>query len=553
MQTSNLKQTGAATGAANRAPQAATHFDAIVIGAGFGGLRVLHEMRRLGLSTRVFEAGDDVGGVWYWNRYPGARTDSEAWAYCYSFSKELEDEWVWPERMPTWDQVLAYLRHVADRFDLRREIQFGTRITSAHYNESTGLWEVRSEKGESFTARFFISATGLLTVPIDPPFPGLESFKGEVYKSCRWPHHKVEFAGKRVAMIGSGSTAVQILPMVAHTAKQATLFQRTPNYVLPGRNHPLDDNQRAGLKANREAIWDEVRSQVFAFPMPAAGRTFHATPPEQRHAIFEAGWEDGGFRFVFTTFDDLLVDAEANAAAAEFLRGKIRSIVKDPKLAELLCPKYSFGLKRPPLGNFYYETFNRPNVRVVDLSNNPIECITPNGVKTGGKEYEFDMLIFAIGFDAMTGSLTQMDIRGKGGQSIKNRWEAGPRTNLGITVDGFPNFFMISGPHSPFANIPPIIEGTVDWIGRAIEQVQAQGKKSIEPTAPAVEQWGHHIQELLDATLLGAGIEVNSWYLGANVPGKAHSVLFYFGGAGAYFKELHESFEQRFPGFVFAG
>jgi cation diffusion facilitator CzcD-associated flavoprotein CzcO len=538
---------------AGEAPRPSGSFDAIVIGAGFGGLRALLEMRRLGLSTCVFEAGTDVGGVWYWNRYPGARTDSEAWAYCYSFSDELQDDWVWPERMPTWDQVMAYLRHVADRFELRKDIRFGTRIVSAHYNEASRLWEVRSDRGALYTARFFISATGLLTVPVDPPFPGLDSFKGETYLSCRWPHEKVSFAGKRVAMIGSGSTAVQILPIVAHTARQATMFQRTPNYVLPGRNHPLDDAQREGLKVNREAIWKEVRSQVFAFPMPVAGRLFHDTHPEQRHAIFEAGWEDGGFRFVFTTFDDLLIDPVANDAAAEFLRGKIRSIVRDPKTAELLCPRYSFGLKRPPLGNFYYETFNRPNVKLVDVSKDPIQAITATGLRTGSAEYEFDMLIFALGFDAMTGALTHMDIRGKGGQTIKNRWEAGPRTNLGITVDGFPNFFMISGPHSPFANIPPIIEGTVGWIGRAVEQVLKEGKTTIEPTPPSVERWGQHIQALLDATLLGRGTEVNSWYLGANIPGKAHSVLFYFGGAGAYFDELRESFEQRFPGFVFSG
>jgi cation diffusion facilitator CzcD-associated flavoprotein CzcO len=528
----------------------ATDVDAIIIGAGFAGLRALYELRRLGLTVKLFEAGSDVGGTWYWNRYPGARTDSEAWAYCYSFSEELQDEWVWPERMPTWDQVLAYLRHVADRFDMRKDIQFDTRIRSAAYDESMNSWLIVSEKGHPLRSRYLVTATGLLTVPLDPPFKGLETFAGEKYLSSRWPNGRVDLKGKRVAMIGSGSTAVQILPVIAHTAAHVTMFQRTPNYVLPGRNHPLDEDQREGIRAHRHEIWNVVRNQVFAFPIEPANRTYESVPPERRRAIFEAGWEDGGFRFVFGTFDDLLVNETSNAAAAEFIRDKIRAIVKDPKTASLLCPTYPFGLKRPPLGNFYYESFNRPNVSLVDVSKNPILEITPTGLRTRTEEYEFDVLVFALGFDAMTGALTHMDIRGRNGQTIRDKWSAGPRTHLGITVDGFPNFFMISGPHTPFANVPPIIDGTVSWIGRAIRSLREGGYESIEATPEAVQAWGRHIQDLLDATLLGKGTEVNSWFLGANVPGKAHAVLFYFGGAAAYFQELEDSVNRQFAGFT---
>ena len=530
---------------------AGTHFDAIVVGAGFGGIRAIYELHQMGLSARVFEAASDVGGTWYWNRYPGARTDSEAWSYCYSFSEELQDDWVWPERMPTWDHVLAYLRHVVDRFDLRKDIQFNTRVTTISYDEATNRWTAEIESGERFTCDYLISAMGILTVPLTPPFKGFEKFKGEKYLSCRWPHEPVSFEGKRVAVIGSGATAVQILPIVAQTAAHVTMFQRTPNYVMPGRNHPIDPSQRANIKANREHLWKLIRQQVFAFPFEPVNRLYSDTPPEKREAIFEAGWEDGGFRFVFGTFDDLLVNPEANEAAAAYIRKKIRAIVKDPKTADLLCPDYAFGIKRPPLGNFYFETFNRPNVSLVDVSKSPITEITETGLRTGTEEYEFDVLIFALGFDAVTGSLTRMDVTGRDGQTMKERWQYGPKTQLGVMVDGFPNFFMISGPHTPFSNFPPAIEAEVEWIGAAIRALREDGHASMEPTPDAVEAWGKHIQDMLDMTLLGAGTKVHTWYLGANMPGKTPSVLFYFGGAGAYFQELQASIDDGFPGFAF--
>ena len=531
-------------------PAVAPDVDAIIVGAGFGGIRALYELRQMGLSVKAFEAGSDVGGAWYWNRYPGARTDTEAWAYCYSFSKELQDEWDWPERMPSWEHVVAYQRYVVDRFDLRRHIQFNTRIKSVVYDEATGLWTVTPEQGEPLTCSYYVSAAGLLTVAYEPPFPGLSTFKGQWYQTSRWPKEPVDFTGKRVAIVGSGSTAVQVLPVVAQTAAHVSMFQRTPNYVLPGRNHPLDDAQRKGIKANYDAVWEMVRKQVFAFPMEKANRLFDNFTPEEHERIFDAGWEAGGFRFVFETFDDITSNERANAAAAEYVRRKIRAIVKDPKTADLLSPRYPFAVKRPPLGNFYYEAFNRPNVSLVDVSHDPIEAITAKGIRTGSEEHEFDIIIFALGFDAVTGALTHMDVRGKGGVSVKEKWEAGARTQLGITIDGFPNLFMLSGPQTPFANIPPVLEAAVTWIGQAIGKVRDSGQRSIEPTPEAVEAWTRLMQTLLDQTLLGRGAEVGTWFLGANIPGKARCVLFYFGGAEAYFNELNTSIERGFPGFA---
>ncbi len=528
----------------------ATHFDAIVVGAGFGGIRALYELQKIGLSVQVFEAGTDVGGTWYWNRYPGARTDTEAWAYCYSFSKEILDEWNWAERMPSWDQVMEYLRHVVDRFGMRQHIEFSTRIKSAVYDKSSQRWTLTTAQGKTYTCTYFVSAAGVLSVTYEPPFKGVDSFKGEWYVSSRWPKETVDFTGKRVAIVGTGATGVQLLPVIAQTAAHVTVFQRTPNYVMPGRNHPLDDAQRSGIKANYAALWKMTRSQSFAFPLPAANRLFDDFSPAERGRIFDAGWETGGFRFIFETFDDITTNPQANAATAEFLRKKIRTIVKDPKTAELLCPTYPFGVKRPPVGNFYFEAFNRENVTLVDISQDPIQEITPRGIRTGTAEHEFDIIIFALGFDAVTGALTHMEVRGKDGETVKDKWHSGVRTHLGMTIDGFPNLFMISGPQTPFANIPVVIDACVTWIGDVIKHLRSGGFHSIEATPSAVEAWNRHIQELLDATILGAGADVGSWYMGANIPGKKRHVLFYFGGAGAYFQEIQQSIDNHLEGFV---
>lgn len=525
--------------------QSAVDYDAVIIGAGFGGLRALYEMRKQGKSVRLLDAGSDVGGTWYWNRYPGARTDSEAWAYCYSFSQELQDEWDWPERMPTWDQVQGYLAHVADKFDMRKDIDFSTHVKSCIYDEASSLWTITTADGASLRCRYFISAVGWFAVAVAPPFD-MSAFKGQWLMSSKWPKEEIDFRGKRVGIVGSGSTAVQILPVVAKQAAQVTMFQRTPNYVLPGRNHPLDDTDRNSIKANYDKIWEQVRSQAFAFPMETSAVMYDDVDDELRERAFEFGWEQGGFRFIFETFGDILTDKRTNSAAADFVRRKIRSIVKDPVTADLLCPKYPIALKRPPLGNFFYESFNRDNVRLVDVSEHPLIGATDKGLKTDVAEYEFDIVIFALGFDAVTGPLTHMEVRGRGGELVRDKWDAGPRTHLGIVMDGFPNMFIITGPQSPFSNVPPVIDASVDWIGRAIVKADAMGAGVVEAKPEAVAAWVKLMQDLLDQTLLGQATELKSWFMGANIPGKAHAPLHYFGGAAGYFDELTKSLENDF-------
>ena len=527
------------------------HTDCVVIGAGFGGLRMLYELRRRGFSGKVLEAGSDVGGTWYWNRYPGARTDSESWVYCFSFDDDLQQEWDWEERFPAQPEVLSYLRHVTDRFDLRKDIEFNTRVERASYDEDAAEWAVTTEDGREYRSRFLVTATGPLSLPLDPPFPGLDSFEGDWYLTARWPKESVDLRGKRVGIVGTGATAVQVIPLVAEQAAHLTVFQRTPNYVIPARNRRLTDDERRVIKERYDAIWDQTQRQVFAFPMEPANRVGDDVAPDEITRILEDGWRTGGFQFLFETFDDLLVNEELNEATAEFIRTRIRETVEDPATAELLCPKgYPVGAKRPPLGHGYYEAFNRPNVQLVDVSTDPIERITPHGLRTADAEYDVDVLIFATGFDAMTGTLMAIDIVGRDGQTIKERWAHGPETYLGLTVDGFPNLFMISGPQSPFANIPVVIDNAVKWIGTTLSHIEQSEIRSFEPSADAVREWCGMMTTILDATLLGRGERVNSWFLGANVPGKPHVVLFYFGGANNYFDTIHGVAAGGYEGFV---
>jgi cation diffusion facilitator CzcD-associated flavoprotein CzcO len=498
---------------------------------------------------QVIEAASDVGGTWYWNRYPGARTDSENWVYAFTFSKELEDEWDWTERFPTQPQVLAYLRHVADRFDMRKDIQFSTRVESAVYDESSNVWNVSTNDGRTRTAKYLITAAGVLSLPYTPPFPGLDQFQGEWYVTGRWPKEGVDFAGKRVAVIGTGATAVQAIPVIAHTAAHLTVFQRTPNYVIPARNYMMTEDERQSIRAHAEAIREQARNHVFGFAMEPAGRTAADVTAEEHQKILEGGWETGGFRYIFETFDDIFTDQTSNDLASEFIRNKIRAIVKDPATAELLCPKgYPLGGKRPPLGHFYYETYNRDNVRLVDVSTNPITDITARGVRTGGEEYPADIIVFATGFDAVTGTLSSMDIRGRHGATIKEKWETGPRTHLGIAVDDFPNLFMVCGPQSPFANIPVVINGIVEWIGGAIRHMRDKGLDTMEATPEAVDYWRGYMDDIVNATILSKGR--HSWFLGDNIPGKPHVVLFYFGGAAAYRLECEAAADHDYEGFA---
>jgi cyclohexanone monooxygenase len=516
---------------------------------------MLHEARGLGFSVRVLEAGQDVGGTWNFNRYPGARTDSESWAYCFSFDKDLQDEWDWQERYPTQPQVLSYLRHVADRFDMRRDIQFGTRVRRAEFDEGDDLWTVVTEHGEQLTCRYLVSASGLLSAAHEPPFPGLASYTGETYMTARWPHEPVDFTGKRVAVIGTGASGIQLIPIVAETAARLTVFQRTANYILPARNYVLHDAQRQAIKANYNKVWEQVSRQAMGMPMNPANRLVADVTPEQHQRILEAGWEEGGFRYFLETFDDIFVDLKSNEAASEFVRNKIRTIVKDPATAELLCPKpdHPLGAKRPPLGHFYYETFNRDNVELIDVSGNAVDDVTATGVRLAdGTEYPADIIVFAMGFDAMTGALTAMDIRGRGGVTIAEKWRGGPRTHLALTVDDFPNFFMIAGPQIPFANAPVMIEPAAEWIGQAISRLRDRGHTRMEPTPEAVEAYNQECETYYNATIFPAGEYIHSWFSGANTPGKSRGVALNFGGFPNYIATVKREAENGFEHYQFS-
>jgi cyclohexanone monooxygenase len=524
-------------------------FDAMVIGAGFGGLRALHELRGLGLRARVIEAGTDVGGTWYYNRYPGARTDSEAWLYAYSFSPEIQERWDWSERFPGQAEALAYLQFVADFCDMRRDIEFSTRVTAARYDTHEDVWHVTTDRGQTRTCSYLITATGPLSTPWKPDIPGLDDFRGEWYLTGRWPKEPVSFTGKRVAVIGTGATAVQAIPLIAQTAAELTVFQRTPNYVLPARNAPLGAYEREAYRRNYDQIWARARKHSFGFDFPPAGRNVMDVSPEEQQRILERYWELGSFRFLFETFDDIFTDELANAVVSEFVRQKIRTIVADPGTAELLCPRdHPLGAKRPPLGHFYYETFNRENVRLVDVRERPITHISTDGVCVGEREYAADIIVFATGFDAVTGTLNQIDIRGRDGHTLSGRWAGGPQTYLGICVDGFPNFFMVGGPQSPFANIPVVIDGCVEWIGRALAHLRSARKRTMEATPAAVTAWCRHMEELVNMTVLPRA--QGSWFMGGNIPGKPRVVLFYFGGAGAYRDECNAAADRGFEAFV---
>jgi cyclohexanone monooxygenase len=524
--------------------------DAIVIGAGFAGIRALHELATRRLTFVAFEAGSDVGGTWYWNRYPGARTDSEAWAYCYTFSPELLEEWQWSERLPAQPEVLSYLRHVVDRFDLRRHITFNTRVVAAHFDEGARLWRVTTSRGDRWSCRYLISATGILSIPKEPEFPGIDRFKGEVHFAPRWPKDRVDLKGKRVAIVGSAATAVQILPVVANVAKHVSFFQRTPNYVLPGRNYAIGEEHAQSLRERFPEIGEQTRAHAFGLAMSPTGRTYDSVDDAERRRIFERGWEEGGFHFCFNTFDDLVVDKRSNDAASEFIRDKIRSIVRNPKTAEALCPKYPFFSKRPPSGHCFYEAFNRDNVELVDISEDGIEEITETGIRTRTAEHAFDVIILAIGFDAGTGPLMNIDLRGRDGVTIQDAWADGPRTHLGIGVEHFPNMFMILGPQAPFGNLPTVIEGVVAWIGEVIGRMEREGLAEIEPTHEAVEGWAAYLEAMYRATLLSSGKDVGTWFLGANIAGKPVVPLFHFGGVALYLANIRKELEQGLPGFA---
>ncbi len=532
-----------------RTPSVPSSVDVVVVGAGFSGMYLLHKLRGLGLSTLVFEAGTDVGGTWYWNRYPGARVDVESLAYSYSFDAELEQDFEWQERYPTQPEILRYAQHVADRFDLRRDIVFRTRVASAHYDEDARSWKVRTEHGDAVTARFFVMATGCLSSSKLPEIPGLDSFKGTTYHTAHWPHEGVDFSGLRVGVIGTGSSGVQSIPVIAEQAADLTVFQRTPAYSLPARNRALRPDEVASMKENYRAFRQAQKESGFGIPVPPATKSALEVSDEEREARFEEAWESGSLVNLLTTYTDLALDQAANDTAKAFVHRKIREIVTDPQTASDLCPDYPVGTKRPCLDTDYYATYNRPNVHLVNLQREPLIEVTEKGVRTAAGEYEFDAIVYATGFDAMTGSLTNVDIRGKDGLSLKEAWAAGPRTYLGLGSAGFPNLFMITGPGSPsvLSNMIVSIEQHVDWVCDAIEHLREQGFTSIEPTPQAQDEWVDHVNLIASHTLYP---KANSWYMGANVPGKPRVFMPYAGGVGEYRKKCAEVAAKGYEGFL---
>ncbi|NRA06620.1 MAG: NAD(P)/FAD-dependent oxidoreductase [Myxococcales bacterium] len=526
--------------------------DAVVIGAGFAGLCSLYKFREiLGMDVQVYETGDGVGGTWYWNRYPGARCDSESFYYCFSFDDDLAQEWEWSGKYPEQPEIERYLNHVADRFDLRRDIQLSTRVTSARFDDATHRWEVRTEHGDCVSAQFLITAVGCLSATNFPDIQGLESFQGESFHTSRWPKGGVDFRGKRVGLIGTGSTGIQATPVIAAEADQLTVFQRTPNFTIPARHAAFAPADQAEIKKNYAEIFQRTRESPAGFPYFPIERSTHDVSAEEREEILEGLWEEGGFKFLWGGFSDLLIDPAANELASEFVRNKIREIVKDPETAELLCPKcHPYGSKRPPIDTDYYVTFNRDNVNLVDIKSAPIEEITSTGLRTTETEYEFDVLVYATGFDAMTGSLLRIDIEGAGGLRLADAWADGPRTFLGIQVAGFPNLFTITGPGSPsvLINMPVAIEHHVDWIADCITHMKEAGKTRVEATPSAQDSWVEHVAEVSEYSLLGTG---NSWYVGANIPGKPRVVSPYTGGQPLYRERCEAVVNSGYEGMEF--
>ncbi len=528
-------------------------FDVIIVGAGLAGLYAIHRLRGLGYRVRAYEAGDGVGGTWFWNRYPGCRCDVESLEYSYSFDRDLQQEWRWPERYGTQPEILKYVEHVAERFDLLRDVQLNTRITAARYDEATGLWTLVAESGERVSAPVCIMAAGNLSTPRLPGIPGIERFAGATYHTGLWPKEGVDFTGLRVGVIGTGSSGVQSIPIIARQAGELTVFQRTANFSLPARNGPMNPETEARHKSE----YEERRVAAYDTPFGIAG---YPTPrlealqasAEERSQQYEAKWREGGSISFLFSYTDLLTSDAANGTASDFVRGKIRQIVNDPRTAELLCPDdHPIGTKRLILDTGYYETYNLPHVSLVDIRTHPIEEITETGVRTGKAEYPLDAIVFATGFDAMTGAMRSIDISSSSGVTLDEQWEHGPRTYLGLMVAGLPNMFMVTGPQSPGVKSQMIlsIEMHVDWIAGCLEHMREKGLGRIEATEQAQEEWVTHTREVAEATLYP---KANSWYMGANIPGKPRVFMPYVAGVHAYKAKCDAVVAGGYEGFVTA-
>ncbi len=523
----------------------------VVVGGGLGGLYALHRLRGLGFNVRVFEAGSGVGGTWFWNRYPGARCDVESMEYSYSFSNDLQQDWKWPERYGTQPEILRYINHVADRFDLRRDIQLNTRVTSAVYSPESRRWRLETDQCDVISAQFCVMATGNLSTPRVPDFKGLESFKGKWYHSGLWPHEGVDFSGQTVAVIGTGSSGVQMIPLIAAQADHLTVFQRTANFSLPARNAPLDPEKESRHKAEYEQRRRDALDTPFGIAgHPAPTKSALDVSEDERQRSYESKWNEGGSISFLYTYTDLLVNKASNDTASEFVRNKIRSIVRNPATAELLAPKdHPIGTKRLCLDTNYYETYNRNNVSLVDVKSDPIQEITETGLRTRDHEYgPFDAIVFATGFDAMTGALREIDIRVQDGPALADEWASGPRTYLGIMVSGFPNMFVITGPGSPSVKTQMIlaIEQHTDWIADCLQHMRGNGYQQVEADPAAQDDWVQHVNQVADSTLYPLA---NSWYVGANIPGKPRVFMPYVGGFAGYRQKCDAVAENGYEGF----
>jgi len=528
-------------------------YDVVVVGAGFAGMYMLHRLRGLGLKVRVYEQGGDVGGTWYWNRYPGARCDVESMQYSYSFSDDLQQEWDWSERYAPQPEILKYANHVADRFDLRTDIQFDTRVVRAAFGEGADIWSVTTSGGNSVTAKYVVLATGCLSNARTPDIKGLAGFKGKVYHTGHWPHQRIDFTGWRVGVIGTGSSAIQAVPVIAGQASHLTVFQRTPNFSIPARNAALTAEERAAFRANypeiRRFAREEARNGIYS-ELPDRGALDDGD--NERRAKYEARWSRGGLTFM-SVYNNLALDRAANDTAADFVRDKIAEVVKDPQTAKLLQPNnHPIGSKRICIDTEYYATFNRPNVTLVDIGSNPIEEILPNAVRTGLGDYEVDALVLATGFDAMTGSVARIDIRGRDGQTLNQKWAEGPKTYLGLMSAGFPNLFIITGPGSPsvLSNMIVSIEQHVDWITDCVAWMRERGLDTMEAKREAEDNWVAHVNEVAHRTLYP---QANSWYMGANIPGKPQIFMPYIGGVGVYRQICNDIAAKGYEGFKMMG
>jgi cyclohexanone monooxygenase len=526
--------------------------DVAIVGAGLAGLYAIHRLRGMGLKVRAYEAGSGVGGTWFWNRYPGARCDVESLEYSYSFSDELQQEWKWPERYGTQPEILKYINHVADRFDLRRDVQLNTRIVSAVFDGAANEWTIKTDGGEEIRARYCLMAAGNLSTPRVPDFKGLKNFKGRWYHSGLWPHEGVDFTGLRVGVIGTGSSGVQMIPIVAQQARHLTVFQRTANFSLPARNAPMDADRERRHKAEypaRRAAAADTPFAIAGYPKPI--KSALAAAEVERNAAYEAKWQEGGSISYLYAYTDLLVNKESNDTASEFVRNKIRATVKDKRTAELLAPKdHPIGTKRLCLDTNYYETYNRDNVTLIDVRSDPIAQITPTGLQTeGGQTFDFDAIVFATGFDAMTGALREIDIHTSEGAVLRDHWEGGPLTYLGLMVAGFPNMFIVTGPGSPGVKTQMIasIEQHVDWIADCIGHMRSRGFDRIEASPQAERDWVEHVNQVADSTLYPLA---NSWYMGANIPGKPRVFMPYVGGYDRYKRHCDAVAAKGYEGFV---